>query len=212
MNVKTIIFDFDGTIANTFDPIIDIYNSIAPKYNCKIVTPQERIQIKDQRPQDAFKSFNVTRFKIPFIVYEVRRILRQEIKDTPPYEGILEALIVIKNAGFRLGIMTSNSKKNVALFLKENEIDTLFDFIYSGRNLFNKADVLRKLLRKENLEKNNCFYIGDETRDIEATQKIGLPIISVSWGFNSEEALQKLHPIAIAHTPKDLVDALLSLR
>ena len=210
MKKKTIIFDFDGTIANTFNTIITLYNKIAPKYNCMLVPHEHRTYLQGQRPQDVFGDYGITKMKIPFIIYEIRKALHREIKNIEPIEGIIEALKEIKDSGFTLGIMTSNSKKNVGVFLKQHNIESLFNFIYSGRNIFNKASVLRKLLKKEQLEKDNVFYIGDETRDIEATKKAEIPMIAVTWGFNDLKSLQGLSPFATVETPKALVEKLKS--
>jgi phosphoglycolate phosphatase-like HAD superfamily hydrolase len=50
------------------------------------------------------------------------------------------------------------------------------------------------------------IYIGDETRDIEACKKINVPIIAVSWGFNSHKSLASHSPTYLINNPKELVE------
>lgn len=210
MKAKTIIFDFDGTIANTVASMLQIYNRVAPKYGCKPIPPENYDFLMTQRPQDAMKAYGVTRWKLPFLAFEIRRKLVYEMAKTEPMPGMIEALEAIKNAGYDLGILTSNAEKNVNIFLKNYNIQELFNFVYAGSSLFNKAETFRKVLKKEKLEKNNILYVGDETRDIEATQKVGVPIIAVSWGLNSHEALEKLKPLKTVNTAENLVEAIVN--
>lgn len=66
MNQKVIIFDFDGTIADTIDAIIDIYNRIAPKYRCKTIKKEDRKKFQEKKPQELLKECGVTKLKLPF--------------------------------------------------------------------------------------------------------------------------------------------------
>jgi phosphoglycolate phosphatase-like HAD superfamily hydrolase len=119
---------------------------------------------------------------------------------------MVPALKELKKAGFSLGIITSNSEKNVKNFLEINEIFDIFDFIHSGRNLFGKDKVIKQLFKKKKIAKNSIIYVGDETRDIEMAKKIGIPIIAVSWGFNAKEILGALGPNKMIDNPKDLLE------
>ena len=51
---------------------------------------------------------------------------------------------------------------------------------------------------------DEIIYVGDEMRDIEASKKVGIPVIAVSWGLNKREALESFKPDQMAHSPKDL--------
>jgi len=134
--------------------------------------------------------------------------LRGEIKNIKPIAGMIQALRNIKNAGLSLGIMTSNSKKNVKIFSEMNGLDGIFDFVYSGRNIFGKDKVIRRLLKDQQIARDNVVYVGDETRDIEAAKKAGIPVVAVSWGFNIREILVVQHPNEIVDEPKNLLECL----
>lgn len=208
MSKKTIIFDFDGTIANTLDAVVDIYNRIAPKYRCKIVQHEDRKKLQAQRPQEFLKNYGVTNFKLPFLLLLVRKELRGEINNIEPIKDIIQALCDIKAAGFSLGIMTSNSKENVAVFLAANGLKGVFDFVYSGKNIFGKDKVIGQLLKNHQIKKDLAIYVGDETRDIEAAKKVGIPVVAVSWGFNTKEILAAQEPYEVIDNPKSLLECL----
>jgi phosphoglycolate phosphatase len=207
-----LIFDFDGTIANTMDSAIDIYNNIAPEYGCKIISKTESTLLQSKKPQDLMKELGVTYITLPLIVLRVRNELYRELHKVVPFPGIVDALVQIKALGFKMGVVTSNSRKNVELFFKSNNLHDLFDSIYTGKNIFGKDRVIEKYLKKFNINKELAIYIGDETRDVEATKRVGIPMVAVTWGFNSKEALEHQQPAAIVSNPDSLLSALLQIK
>ena len=84
----------------------------------------------------------------------------------------------------------------------------LFQFIHSEANYFGKTRLLKKIINQYKLDKSRVFYIGDETRDIEAAKQSGLHSIAVTWGFNSEKILSQHEPDFIARKPEDLLTIL----
>jgi phosphoglycolate phosphatase len=112
-------------------------------------------------------------------------------------------LLELKKAGFRLGILTSNSKENVQSFLMNNQLD-IFDSIYSGASVFGKSKVIKTAIKKGKFSSHEVVYVGDETRDVDAARSAGVRIISVSWGFNTKEVLQKQNPDFLIDHPSEL--------
>ncbi len=212
MNKKTIIFDFDGTIADTLDLWVDLYNNIAHEFDCNVVGKSEVKKLQTMRPQQVLDEYWVSMIKLPFLLFRLRRELKKRIIELKPINGIVQAIKEIKDAWFHLGIMTSNTKSNVKSFLDINWLDNIFDFIHSGRNLFGKDRVIKRLMKRNNLNNDDAVYVGDETRDIEASQKVGIPIVSVSWGFNTRSILESLNPNVIVDDPKDLLGHLRKIK
>jgi len=62
------------------------------------------------------------------------------------------------------------------------------------------------------LNPEEVIYVGDETRDIEASQKINIKVIVVSWGFNSRTVLAEHNPDFLIHQPQELIEVMKSLR
>ncbi|MDZ7632897.1 MAG: HAD hydrolase-like protein [Bacteroidales bacterium] len=89
-------------------------------------------------------------------------------------------------------------------FLEMNKMSGLVDFIYSGRSFLGKEKVIRKVLIHEQIPAGRVVYVGDETRDIEASRAAGIPVIAVIWGLNRRDLLASLSPDLIADIPGDL--------
>ena len=104
-----------------------------------------------------------------------------------------------------MGIITSNSKKNVEKFLKKHNLNDIFDFIDSSTRILGKSYQIKSIIKKHRLDKDSVLYIGDETRDIEATKKVGIKVAAVTWGFNSSERLSQFSPDYLIDEPEQLI-------
>lgn len=211
MTVKVIIFDFDGTIADTLDAIVSITNRLALEFGYKQTTLEELAQLKNLNSRQIIDQSGISIFKLPFLIRKVKAELSKEIQTLNPIPGIKEALTELKNQGNSLGIITSNSKDNVMAFLETNNLQELFNFIYSGTT-FGKSKVINKLLKQENISPEEVIYVGDETRDIEAARKSNIKAIAVTWGFNSKQVLAEQSPDFLIHKPNDLIKVIGSLK
>ena len=206
MTQKVIIFDFDGTIADTVEALVSIANSLAVELSFAPITPEEFLLLKNLTSREIFKYSGIPLFKIPFLLKKVKRELKNKIPELKPIQGIPEALLELKENGSRLGIITSNSKGNVKEFLKINNLDNFFEFVHTGVTIFGKTTIINNVLKQKQIKTQEVIYVGDETRDIEASKKAQIKICSVTWGFNSEEALAKEHPDFLIHHPRELVE------
>ncbi|PMB51840.1 carotenoid oxygenase [Fischerella thermalis CCMEE 5201] len=206
MTQKVIIFDFDGTIADTVDALVSIANRLAKEFGYVQITPEELALLRNLTSREIINYSGISVFKIPFLVKKVKGELKSKIPELKPIPGMKEALIDLKNAGHHLGIITSNSKDNVTEFLRINELDNLFEFIYSGITIFGKTTIINNVLKQKQLKPEEVIYVGDETRDIEASKKANIKVVAVTWGFNSPEVLAKQNPNYLIHHPSELLD------
>ena len=204
MTQKVLIFDFDGTIADTRDILLAITNKIADEYGIDRVTPEEMIRLSHLSSKEIIKQSRIPAYKIPFFLKRIKKELNQEIKNLQPFLGIRETLKSLKNHDFLLGIITSNHENNVFHFLKNHHLDIYFDFIYSGTSLFGKDKVIKKIIKKYNLLIDQIVYVGDETRDIEAARKSKIKMAAVTWGFNSAYILKEHKPDYLISSPEEL--------
>ena len=199
-----IILDFDGTIADTLELGLEIYNRIAPEYNCNPIGPEESELLRIKKPQELLAAHGITKLKLLTLMFRIRKEMKRHVSEMKPFPGMDSALREISDSGYRMGILTSNSVENVRKFLSANNLSHVIDFVYSGRSFLGKDKVIRKVMIHEQLTPGKVLYIGDETRDIEASREAGIPVIAVSWGFNRRNLLASLSPDQIADKPADL--------
>jgi phosphoglycolate phosphatase len=206
MTQKVIIFDFDGTIADTVEALVSIANRLAIEFDYIQITPNELTLLRNLTSREIIRYSGVSLLKIPFLFKKVKSELKNKIKELEPISGVKEALIELNQQGYTLGVITSNSQENVTEFLRFHNLNYLFEFLYSGVTIFGKTTIINNVLRQKQLKPETVIYVGDETRDIEAAKKANIKVIAVSWGFNSPEALAKQNPDFLIHHPSELLD------
>jgi phosphoglycolate phosphatase-like HAD superfamily hydrolase len=203
---NTIVFDFDGTIADTLNFQIDLYNTLAKKEGFMQINSDNLDLVKSKGMREVVKMAKIPMYKFPGMINQLRNQLARKINQAPLVGGIEEMLFALKK-NYQLGILTSNRKDIVEGYLKDKKLD-VFDFVYSALNMFGKDKVIKKMLKEQDLRAEEVLYIGDEVRDIEACQKCGLPIVAVSWGFNNRQALEDHGPDYLIDRPAELLEIL----
>ncbi|MEY2984844.1 MAG: phosphoglycolate phosphatase [Cyanobacteriota bacterium] len=208
MAIKAILFDFDGTIADTHDAFLEIVNRLSREFGYPRVDRQEVERLKTLSSADIIRYAQISPFKIPFLLKRLKKELGRKIATLKPYCDIKEALILLKQKGYTLGIVTSNNKDNVSIFLQSNNLADFFDFVCAGTTLFGKNRIINRVLKEYDWQTEEVIYIGDETRDISAAKKSRLTMISVGWGFSSPVILQAYHPDFLIYHPRELMTAI----
>ena len=200
---KYIVFDFDGTVADTYQDISDIVDNFRKDKYKKI----DFRDVKDHGIRYLIKKAKIPFWEVPKFVYKITSELkhRTNIKLFPEIFDVFKKL----SKNYKLGIVSSNSEKNIRTVLKRYKIENLFEFVYTENFIFGKHSVLRRICKRYGINHNNMIYVGDEDRDIVAAKKAKIKIIAVTWGFNSEKLLKKEKPDYLVHTPKEILEKIL---
>jgi len=207
MAKKYIIFDFDGTIADTFKVVEKIGMELAPKYQVQLDTQVAReIGLKGLLHKLKFPMW-----MIPKILIEMKEKLTEYIKDEAVLFPGMELVLNELSQRYTLGIVSSNSKENIECFLKKHSVLNLFSFIHSDSSLFGKDQILKRLCKKHQIKNQEMLYVGDEDRDIWAAKKFGVKIIAVSWGYNSKTLLTREKPDFLIDKPQEIMLTMSSL-
>jgi phosphoglycolate phosphatase len=203
--IKHIIFDFDGTLVDSKEVSILIYNQLAQKYNAKRIA---NIDTLLKFPLfERFKALNVPLVKLPFIVSDITKRYKRLLLNITMFTGIRELLIELNGRGYQLAIISSNSKNNIRDYLQQNQLDVI-GTIMSSTNIFGKDKVIKKFLTTHKISLPEVIYIGDEIRDIDACKKVGIKIICVDWGYDPIEMLKNKQPDYIVGSPQDILSIL----
>lgn len=206
-NSKLIIFDFDGTLADTLGALMRISNRLAPEFGYLQIGDEQLANLKYLSSWEIIKLSKVALWKLPFLIKRVKEEFPQEVRNVKLFPGVIEVLNTLKAQGYRLGIVSSNAEANIRALLNQNKIEHLFDFVNSA-STFGKGKAIAKLIRQYQCLKSDVIYIGDEIRDIQAARSIEIRVVSVGWGFNAPLALIDRQPDLLITKPLALVDAL----
>lgn len=203
--IKHIIFDLDGTLINSLDIYKKIGNELAEKFGYKMFDDNRIKELLALPIRKRIENLGISIFKLPRLGMEVIQAFKTYASQIEPVEGVRGMLEDLNNKGYAMSIVSSNSVGNIKTFLEANGIEA-FTNIETSKGLFGKNITIEKLIHKLNVKKDEVIYIGDEERDIDACKKVGIKIISVLWGFDSRELLQKADPDYIVSNPGQIVD------
>lgn len=206
--MKTLIFDFDGTLVDSMQLYVRGLNAVGVDFGLPKIDKHNLQEMKQSSIQDLTKKYGIGPLKLANLIFTVNKNVKQEIM-TAKFFPKIKPLLVKLSKKYQLGILTSNHIENVEAFLKKQNFEGIFDFVYASKNLFGKDKVLSSLLKKCHLKKQEVLYFGDEVRDIEACQKIGVQIVAVTWGFNEKKFLAFKNPDYLFSSPQEIANLLI---
>ena len=195
---QLIIFDFDGTLANSLPFFASVYNELAQRYRFKALEWQDIESLRYASPKQAMHYIGLPMWKLPFVSRDFIARMQRQAHQIVLFEQVHESIDYLASMGVHLAIVSSNSKNNVASILGA-ELMGLFDDVYCGMSIFGKTTYLKKLLRKTRIAARHAIYIGDQATDAEAAARAGMDFGAVTWGYGSIESLRR-HPIAVELT------------
>lgn len=201
MAYRSLIFDFDGTIADTLEEVRRIFNRLAPDYGLREIPPAEVPVLRHLSLKQLLHRLGIAKRHVPSLVARGTSMLRGAIAGLALIDGMAQVLPDLRRRAGTFGILTSNAPPNVELFLRAHGLRDLFNFVSSTPKLHGKAKHLRAIRKTFSLRTEEMIYIGDEIRDVRAARKAGIAVAAVTWGFNSPEALAAAKPDFLIDTP-----------
>ncbi len=206
--MRLIIFDFDGTLADSLGIFIKATNRLAKDFRYEPLTASQIKLLRKLGIQEVAQELGIPKWRSICYLQRFRQELTRCIDDLALVEGIEAALHSLKAEGYRLGIVTANSRRNVEHVLQKYEIDHLFEFIYGNQILSGKKRTLRKLVRLSKNDPKELIYIGDEINDMKAAKQVGMTSIAVNWGFNDRAVLAEQAPDFLLDQPDQILASL----
>ena len=198
-----LIFDFDGTLADSMSTSMAIFERIGPGLGLK---PFADIDAARRMPtRKLLSKIGVTFWNLPRVVKAFQSAVAEHAHEIQLHAGIADTLRAIHATGTTLGILSSNREDNIRKCLAANGVEGLFKFVVGHPQLFGKARALNRIRRRQKLLRSQVMYIGDESRDVQAARRAGLRCAAVSWGYHAPEMLLRYKPTLLLNAPAELV-------
>lgn len=190
---RLVIFDFDGTLADSFPWFIGILNEVAETFRFRPVQEDELEELRGLDARTILQRLGVPLWKLPMIASHMRQAQRRDIGQIRPFGGVPAMLRRLDKAGLTLAAVTSNSEENMRRVL--GDAAGRFACTDCGASLFGKAARLRAVLRRTGTPAAAALFIGDEIRDADAARETGVAFGGVSWGYTRADALAAARPV-----------------
>jgi phosphoglycolate phosphatase len=208
--IKYVIFDFDGTVADSKELAFDLLNELSDKYGFRKIAREEANVLMLLSMKERLKFLRIPLVQLPFMVLELKKNYASILPFIKPFSGIKDVLLSLKRQNIKTVMISSNSIENIKQFLVKHDMD-FFETIHSQSNIFGKHRSIKSLLHQLKIGLQEVIYIGDEHRDIEACKKADIKIIAVNWGVDPVALLKKANPDYIVDAPADIIKVIAAL-
>lgn len=200
---QAVIFDFDGTIADSFEYVFDFLKSEAR--NTKEYSADELKKFRKMSMKDLSIHLGVSYWKLPFTYFKGRRVMRAHMEHVQPFEGMVEIIRQLHHDDYALFITSANSGHNIRHMLRAQGILSCFRAIRSSAGITGKPALLHQLIVRYRLSRRTTWYVGDEAGDIAAARRAGTRSLAVEWGFADPDRLRAANPDALAIRPEEII-------
>ena len=194
MRYKLLVFDFDGTLADSFPFFLEQFDTLADAHGFRRIDRRELDTLRGLEPRQLMKHVGLPMWKMPRVGLHFMSLMAQNIGRIGLFDGIGPVLRQLSQQGVKLAVVTSNSQENVQAVLGPDTA-SLIAYYECGASLFGKRSKLRRLLAESGVARRDVLCIGDEVRDIVAAHGEKLDFAAVAWGYNRLETL-------LAHSPE----------
>ncbi|KQY29785.1 HAD family hydrolase [Caulobacter sp. Root1455] len=186
--IDLVIFDFDGTLADSTAWAIRAVRPLAERFKFKAVTEDEIAMLRGRTSREIIAYLGLPLWKVPLVAAHGKKMMAADAHAIPLFSGTGDLLRGLSAAGLRLAIVSSNSEVTIRSILGA-ELAGLVDHYGCGAAIFGKAAKFRSVVKAARIPKDRVLCIGDETRDIEAAREAGLACGAVEWGYATRRAL-----------------------
>lgn len=191
--IDLVIFDFDGTLADSTAWAIRAVRPLAERFKFKAVTEDEIAMLRGRSSREIIDYLGLPLWKVPLVAAHGKKMMAAEAHAIPLFAGTSDLLRGLSAAGLRLAIVSSNSEATIRSILGA-ELAGLVDHYGCGAAIFGKASKFKAVVKAARIPKDRVLCIGDETRDIEAAREAGLACGAVEWGYATRRALADHSP------------------
>jgi phosphoglycolate phosphatase len=203
MTYRLAIFDFDGTLADSFPFFLSVFNTIADRHGFKRIDTARAGELRHYGVRQMMEHVGMPAWKLPAASRTFMAMMKENAGAIALFDGIAEALRFLHTQGVLVTVVSSNSEHNVRTVLGP-ELTALVAQFDCGMSVFGKASRIRAVLKHCGVAPQDAIYIGDQGTDADASRKVGVDFGAVHWGYATIEALRAHGCVDEFITPLDL--------
>lgn len=207
--IKAVLFDFDGTIADTLPLVVSSIQKTVESFLQKKLSYEEVAEVFGPCEEGSILKLVPENYVKACELFYKYYVNDHDMCSTP-YNSIVDLIKMLKKEGILVGLVTGKGRRTTKISLKKYHMMNIFDVIKTGSlQKSMKVECIKEVLDEYFLKPCEAFYIGDMPSDIDSARKAGIKIISVMYSTLLNEADIKIKsPDKICYIVNELVDYL----
>jgi phosphoglycolate phosphatase len=211
MKYRLVIFDFDGTLADSFPFFLGAAHQLADMYQFRKPEAQELDALRGYDARRIVNHLGLPFWKVPRVARRFRQMMAECGAQIPLFDGVEDMLHALSAGGISLGLITSNSHDNVRRVMGARAM-SLLTHRECGASFFGKSGRLKRILERSGVCPSETIYVGDEIRDLDAANAANVKFGAVLWGYTRGDSLLQRSPAEAFASVGEIVHKLLAMR
>ena len=211
--MRAVIFDFDGTIADTISAIREGINLVMDELGFPRHTDAEVLTFVNHGSRELLRRALPERYRKDedmvtraLSLYD-KHYLTVCYHTDRTYPGVADLIERLHKKGYAIGILSNKQapvlEKMVASLLPQGSYDAV-QGVFPGAPTKPHPFLSHKIQERLGVSPAECVFVGDSDVDFATAKNGGMTHIAVTWGFASEEHLKEVGATRFAHTAEEL--------
>ena len=215
-NYDYVIFDFDGTVADTGEGILKSLQYSFEQMGREVPDLSDLKKFIGPPIHYSFVNFyGVSENEVEQYIEKYRERYRKiGVYECFVYDSMVETLKTLRENGVKLGIASSKPIKLVYDVMEYLRLTEYFDAVvgtqFDDSNHPGKTDlVLQSMAKLEDSDKSRTLMVGDRFFDIDGAAGAGVDSVGVTYGYGSREEFMEHNATYIVDSPKEILNIVL---
>lgn len=200
------IFDYDGTLADSFPWFCSVLNQTARQFGFREVAEDEIDELRALGTREIVARLGVAKWKLPAIAMHMRKLSAESRDAVALFPGADAMLASLAASNIRVAIVSSNAEQTIRRTLGLAAVHV--SHFQCGASLWGKGAMFKAVIKRLGADKPCTIAIGDEVRDIEAARGAGIAAGAVTFGYNAAATLRAHGPDMVFDDYAELVEKL----
>ncbi len=206
-----IIFDWDGTIVNSIDWIVDCLQSAAKACECRIPEVEAAknvIGLSIERAMDELLPELNAEERTQFVGHYSQRFFSKSTGTEDLFTGVGDMLENLKQQGYLLAVATGKKSTGLAKAMRGTGLEDVFHVTRGADQTASKPNplMINEILAHLSVEKDKALMVGDSIHDLQMAANAEVAAVGVTCGAHSEVILQQYGPMACLQHTRDIMN------
>ena len=205
--LTTLLFDFDGTLLDTNELIIQTFEEVLGKHYPGKYGREEILPFLGPTLVETFGLINPD--KVDELVQEYREWnIANHDRLSVEFDGVSETMRKLKDAGYKMGIVSTKRNDMIYKGLKLLDVEGVFDVVIGLEDVEKTKpdpEPILLALKRLDADREEALMIGDNYHDIVGGQNAGVHTAAVAWSAKGEDFLHKYNPDYMLQHISDLL-------